>query len=437
MRLLAIATVLAAAAAIASPPAGAAVEPIRWCGNDRLQTDRAPDRMGGPQIHVVYAIPSDGEDRFDTLASPLATDVAAVAAWWQREDQAHAPRFDLFEFPSCESRYGLLDLTFARLPQPSAAFGSANQRFAAIADTLSDAPFELNELDKKYLVFYDGAVEADDVCGTASGAPAIGGQFSYAVIYLRSSCGATIGRGLGNADVAAHEMLHLLGALPGSSPNECPDSSGHVCDSSSDLLWPYFTVDELAAARLDVGRDDYYGHSQPSFDVQDSGWLLDPAAVFPVMLRIVGAGIVGSEPDGQGCRAVCTTEWSGGRRVQLAAEPDPGFAFTGWGGPCAGQREPSCLLEVAGPAEVIATFRRIRTVTVAITGRGVVSAPGVRCSRSCRLQRLDGERLSLRATAAPGWRFVRWSGGCRGTRPSCTVKLTAAARVAAVFARRS
>ena len=99
MRLLAIATVLAAAAAIASPPAGAAVEPIRWCGNDRLQTDRAPDRMGGPQIHVVYAIPSDGEDRFDTLASPLATDVAAIAAWWQREDPARAPRFDLFEFP--------------------------------------------------------------------------------------------------------------------------------------------------------------------------------------------------------------------------------------------------------------------------------------------------------------------------------------------------
>ena len=436
MRLLVLAAAVLAAALL-SPAAPGAIEPVRWCGNDRSQSDRVRDRAGGPQVHVIYAIPSDGEDRFDALASPLATDVAAIDAWWRREDPSRAPRFDLFEFPNCESRFGLLDLSTVRLPQPDGAFAPSARRFENIADTLGDAPFEFNELDKKYLVFYDGPVADDNICGTASGAPTIGGQFSFAVIYLRSTCGASIGNGLGNADVAAHELIHMLGALPTTSPNECPSSRGHVCDSSSDILWPFYEIDDLNAARLDVGRNDYYGHAGAAFDLQDSSWLLNPAAQFLLTVRIVGEGIVGSEPDGQGCEATCVTEWDGGARVQLAADPAAGFAFAGWGGACAASTEPSCSLELSGPAEVVATFRPVRVLTVAVTGRGTVAGTGLRCARLCRSQRVDGERVALRASAARGWRFVRWSGGCRGTRPACTVRMTAAARVGAVFARRS
>jgi hypothetical protein len=45
-------------------------------------------------VHVVYAFPADGADRFATAASQIATDVAAIDAWWRREDPTRTPRFD-------------------------------------------------------------------------------------------------------------------------------------------------------------------------------------------------------------------------------------------------------------------------------------------------------------------------------------------------------
>lgn len=436
MRLLALAAASLVAAVLA-PQAAAEIAPVRWCGNDRAQTDRVRDFVAGSQIHVVYAIPADGEDRFDALASPLATDVAAIDAWWRAADPTRAPRFDLFTFPNCESRAGLLDLSFVRLPQPTGAFAASAGRFENLADALSESPFDFDELEKKYLVFYDGVVNADNICGTASGAPNLGGAFSFAIIYVRSTCGAAVGNGRGNAYVAAHELLHMLGALDDRTPNECDSSRGHVCDSDRDVLWPFYEFDDLALATLDVGRNDYYAHAGPWFDVQDSRWLLNPAAQFPVRIRVVGNGIVGTEPDGQGCTNDCVTEWEAGDSIQIAADPAPGFGFVGWGGACAGTPEPSCLLDVRGPTEVVATFRRLVPLRVAISGRGSVAVGAAVCARSCSVREVEGRRVTLRARPAAGWRFVRWSAGCRGSRPTCTVRMDAARRVAAVFARRS
>jgi hypothetical protein len=437
MRALLLAAAAAAAVALA-PAAPAEIAPVRWCGNDRAASDRVRDLLGGPQIHVVYAIPSDGEDRFTEMASLLTTDVAAIDAWWRASDPTRAPRFDLFAFPGCESRMGLLDLSFVRLPQPGGAFASSSGRFEALADALSEPPFDFDEFEKKYLIFYDGVVESDNVCGTASGIPNIGGAFSYAIIYTRSTCGATVGGGRGNAYVAAHELMHTLGALDTPTPNECDDAPGHVCDGSQDVLWPFYAVDDLTEAVLDLNRDDYYGHAAPWFDVQDSRWLLNPLAQFPVTLRVVGSGIIGTEPDGQGCTSVCVTEWDGGDSIQIAADPAAGFGFAGWGGACAGPREPSCLLDVRGPAEVVAMFRPLHALNVAITGRGSVSVgTTARCTRSCRTQQLENARVTLRAQAIRGWRFVRWTGGCTGRRVTCVVRIAGARRVTAVFARRA
>lgn len=107
------------AALLLVPTAQAAITPLRWCGDDVAQSDRVHDRMGGEQIHVIYPVPADGPERFAELASPITTDVAAIDEWWRREDPTHAPRFHLFEFPGCESRFGKLDLSFVRLPDPA------------------------------------------------------------------------------------------------------------------------------------------------------------------------------------------------------------------------------------------------------------------------------------------------------------------------------
>jgi Divergent InlB B-repeat domain len=423
-----------AAALAAAPAAVAAVAPVSWCGNDVSPTDRKRDRLGGRQIHVVYAVPADGQSRFASLASAIATDVSAIDAWWRREDAARTPRFDLFEFPACGSRFGLLDLSQSRLPGAAASYLTLPGRFERIADQLA-ASYAFSDLDKKYLVFYDGPVGADDVCGTASGGPTIGGRFSYAIVYLRSTCGLTVGDGGGAAYVAVHELAHMLGAVEDRAPNVC--NGGHVCDHPLDLLSAFYDGSPLDTAVLDFGRDDYYGHPGPWFDVRDSRWLLNTASQFALTLRVTGSGMVGSEPDGQGCRAVCATEWDGGTSVQLAAQPAAGFAFVGWTGVCLGSREASCLVSVDRNLEATAVFRSLRRLTVHVTGRGSVTSSGLRCARSCSTQRVDGTRLTLRASAPRGWRFVRWTGGCRGTRPACTVVLAAATNVGAVFARRS
>src|SRR5205807_742720 len=58
-----------------------------WCGGANLaQTDRKPDLLSGNQIDVIYAHAADAPDHFAQLASPIATDVAAVDAWWRKQD---------------------------------------------------------------------------------------------------------------------------------------------------------------------------------------------------------------------------------------------------------------------------------------------------------------------------------------------------------------
>ena len=428
--LLALAAVSAALAGAQS--SSAAAVPVRWCGNDVAQADRMRDRLGGPQVHVVYAVPADGQDRFAELASPLTTDIAAIDAWWRREDPTRAPRFDLFDFPGCDSRLGLLDLSSVRLPRPTSAYAGLDDRFVLIADDVSERPFELSDLDKKYIVFYDGFVEDDGVCGTGAGRETRGP--GYAVVYLRSACDLSIGDGGGAASVAAHELVHALGAVSDFAPHACRD--GHVCDGDDDLMAAFYRGGALEGSRLDIGRDDYYGLSGPIFDVRSSRWLLDTAAQRVLTLRVSGTGTIGSEPDGQGCTAVCVTEWDAETSVQLAAEPARGFGFAGWTGLCAGQREDSCLLDVASSGDVGAVFRPLQRLSVQVSGRGTVTATGLRCSRSCATQLVEGRPLALRATASRGWRFVRWTGACRGTRATCSVRLAAAGRVVAVFARR-
>jgi hypothetical protein len=145
-RTLLLACLLAPAALVAPGWAAAGT----WCGNDRAETNRSPELVSGRQIHVVYAFPSDGADRFDAYATPVVTDLEAMDAWWRGQDPSRAPRFDLFPFPGC-SGLGRLDLTNARLPRPAAYyadFATVRQRLSA---DLSASPFARRAV-AKYLI---------------------------------------------------------------------------------------------------------------------------------------------------------------------------------------------------------------------------------------------------------------------------------------------
>jgi hypothetical protein len=414
------------------PAAPAIAIPTPWCGGAQVSAaDRQPDAAAGRQTHVIYAFPSDGVDRFAQVASGISSDIASIDDWWRRQDPSRTPRFDLYAFPGCSTTYGRLDLTRVQLSQPGSTFGGPGE-IGIIANALFSVGFD--DPFKKYVVLYDGPVEVAEICGTSFVAPT---EMSYSVIYLQASvCPNDLGGGAFTASVIVHEFIHNLGAVPFAAPHICPDGTAHVCDNPDDLLYPESHGQGIDQLALDLGRDDYYGHGGAWFDVQDSPWLehLD-APDFPLTVTIEGPGAVTSDLPGLACPPGCSIAWDRGTVVTLSAKATGIGIFRGWRGACSGQG--TCTLTMDAAKAVTARFVVPVRLAVRIAGRGrVTSAPaGISCPSACARTFDSGTRVTLRASATPGWRFAGWRGACRGVRV-CVVTLARSASVAATFRRR-
>jgi hypothetical protein len=401
--------------------------------------DRFPDAFPGYQVHVIYAIPADGSDRFLERATGIARDLAAVDGWWQAQVSDRTPRFDLASFASCGSEFGNLDLSFVRLAQPGATYASAEG--AAFRQLRTDvAQRGFGRLSKKYLVYYDGPVTRPNLCGTSDVQP---NSTGYAFVFTSSSesCG-TVGGGDWMAITAAHELLHNLGAVFADAPHHC--DLGHVCDSGSDILRGQsiaqgFRV--LVEAQLDVGRDDYYGHSGEWFDVQDSPWLRNPQLpLVPLVVRAEPGGTVTTQDFEIECPPVCTTTWEQGTKLTLIPVPDDGARFIAWVGPCAAAGYQECEVTVNAATTVMARFAKALELHVRVpTGGGkVILQPGDEqqtCDDDCVLDLPAGTPSDVVATPDKGWRFLGWSGACRSSAPKCTFSLDASGTLIARFVR--
>lgn len=412
-------------------------EPIAWCGNGPSPVDRKPDIEVSSlqQIHVLYVAPADGPDRFGEIASSIAADVGAIDAWWQASDPSRRPRWDMFAFPDCATRAGLLDLRAVRLPHGSAAYQDSEDIDTLVAD-LSPlvGPIE------KALVYYDGPRSDLRVCGTSSMSALYAGRFAYAFVWLAGSCNADLGAGGVAAATAAHELVHDLGAVPlEGPPHGCAAGGmgGHVCDAPADLMFPYSTGLPLGATTLDVGGDDYYAHPGGWWDVQDSAWLtrLPQRRLTVVVQGDGGSGRVVSEPGAVDCPPVCDAVWDDGLVVRLSARPDPGSRLWSWKGACSGWS--GCSAPVAGDSYVVATFGPERyRLSIRVSGRGrvVSGVGGIDCHRQCGAWFPPGTTVRLRAVPAAGQRLARWTGACSGV-SACLVRAERDSVVRAVFAR--
>lgn len=391
-----------------------------WCGSTASSPTDRPDVVTGAQVHAIVALPADGPDSFAADAARLADDVASIDAWWTEQDPTRVPRFDLAAFPAGTC----LDVSFVRLPNPAASYSvssssAANATFNAVLDQLTALGFD--DLYKDYFVYADGFGSTNDnICGTGSGEFGSGG---LAVVWLRAC-------GIPTDAVGAHELLHALGALPAGAPHACPGDPGHPCDSTTDVLYPRTHGAPLSQLVLDYGHDDYYAHSGAWPDIQDSPYLrhLD-APEEPLALAIAGHGAVFSDLPGIVCAASCTTQWDEGTQVTLTAIPDDGQRFVGWSGACAGQD--LCMVALSAARSVTAAFGPMRVAMhLSHTGRGKIV-----CRPRCQATAAAGEPLALTAVAAKGWRFVRWSGVCKGTSRVCRLTPAAAFSAHATFAK--
>lgn len=403
---------------IAAPRATAA--PAAWCGTAAM-ADRAPNVVAGNPVHWVYAIPSDGADGLGALASVMQADAEQIDAWWRGQDPARTLRNDVAAFP-CGAQ---LDITTLRIPRPAAQLAPLEGRFTTVVDALEQAG--LDSGFTKYVVYFDGPTEDADVCGQGGSDPS---GFGVAVVYYRSCSGVS------TAAVAAHEVLHTLGAVARSAPHACPDGGGHTCDSEDDLMHPLIGGEPLASKLLDPGREDYYGHSGGWTDAQDSAWLVRLDGQAPLALTVAGAGSVSADVPGLLCSASCTTTWNAGQRLALRATPAAGSRLQRWGGACSGAA--ACTVTVAPGTAVSATFVPASfRLTVAVSGRGAVrsSRAGIACRPRCSAEFPSFTPVRLTATPAKGWKLRSWSGACRGARPACTVPMSAATRARATFVR--
>jgi hypothetical protein len=419
---------------------------LDWCGARQGPVlDRQPslDLTVPEQVHAVYVLPADGIDQYASLAGRIAADAAAISAWWERQDPGRAPRFDRFPFPGCTAPFADLDVGFLRLPRNGADYvdGAGDRLLADLG--------ELKQLaSAKLLIYYDGPPVLDPrVCGTAfipsQAVVRLGGAFGLTFVWVRSTCAGDVGAGRLAAAVAAHELIHSLGALsqPG-APNECPPpDGGHVCDSPADILFPTASPDTtLESQILDVDRDDYYGHQGSWIDVQDSPWLARLPQV-RLSLGVRASGGAGgrlevAQPVPASCSASCAFLLDPGTQVTVTAVAAPGSRFLGFSGACSGTAV--CTLRASVDTAVAGAFAPASfRLSVAVVGRGTVlsGAPRLACSRRCSTAVSANRSVRLRARPAPGFRFLGWSGACRG-RGVCALTLDRHRSVTARFGRR-
>jgi hypothetical protein len=75
-------------------------------------------------------------------------------------------------------------------------------------------------------------------------------------------------------------------------------------------------------------------------------------------------------------------------------------------------------------------------LSVTVTGRGTVTGGSVTCGNGkaiCTAKVKQDSTVGLTATPVSGAKFVRWGGACSGTTPTCTVEMSEAKKVTALF----
>jgi hypothetical protein len=430
-----IVVVAALAFGVAPPAGGSAASAASWCGAaEPSAADRLPDvARGARQIHVVFAYPADASPDLTEASARLVGEAQAMDAWFRREDPSRTPRFDRFPAPGCDEHLGDLDISHVGLPRAGADYLACQSSLGAfsrclIRDLVDTRGFP-ERGPKKYLVYYAGPIEAQTPCGA-------GGTW-FQMAFLGNTCGAGFGVGGDATWVAMHELLHGLGAVPTQAPHVC--GTAHVCDSTADIMNDFSRHSVLANATLDLGRDDYYGHGGSWLDLRSSFWLarLDvPPATLTVEVVGRGRGTVFSDEGTISCHPRCSSELDPGYPLTLSVDTSAGSTLLAWGGACSGS-EP-CVLTADGAMTVTARIEPVTSrLRMAVSGVGrIVSSEGT-CPRRCSLLASTGSSVTFRAKPAVGWRFVRWTSGCRGARPLCSLTIEEPALVAALFRRRT
>lgn len=246
------------------PPPVPAPAPDPGALFERALVDR-PDEVSGWQLHPVYAIAQDGRDHELDVNGHIER-LLQEALDLVFEQTGRRLRVDTYDG-------GTMDVTFIRLPVSEAERDCDGGPCIGDYDIDSDYPE-----NKIWVVFFGhdiwvgngasgwwyGGGWADSI----GGPDWLGGSVTLPTFHPEPSV---------SPELIAHEIFHILGAVPGCAPNVA--SGIHVCDGPdimNDLSCDRDGWDEWIPY-IDTDRDDYYGHDIPDcWDTEDSPLWIDP-----------------------------------------------------------------------------------------------------------------------------------------------------------------
>lgn len=152
-----------------------------------------------------------------------------------------------------------------------------------------------------------------------------------------------------------------------------------------------------------------------------------------------GGEVAGGQIDCGSSNNECMWTVVTGSTLTVAETPDAGYSFDGWGGACSGTST-SCTVTMSDDAFVTATFVKsasTNTLSVTVTGSGVVSGGGISCTSAggstCSADEDANTQVTLTATPGSGAGFSGWGGACAGTTTTCVVTMDGAKSVTASF----
>ena len=387
----------------------------------RSTVDR-PDDVSGPQVHYIYATPSDGPDRQLDTDGSIESSVRKAQDWMASQAETRSMRVDTYN--------GSLDISFFRSQRSGQALGAYGRYIVnEMRNELWAAGFS-RDSNKILAVYYDGTY--NEGCGAANWPPQVPGNTGMIVL---PRCAPLSNSILRSTDLSSlHEVLHATGQVPLSAPHS--NGEGHTNDDNRDFMNQFAgsganisDVGEYFV--LDAARDDYYHNLDP--------WLTNNHR--RLSLDISGDGEIATEPSPSlylgpetPCDEDCEVWFHKGDAVELQAQAFDNSRFVGWESACEGKND--CKIIMDSDKAVQAKFEPAVNLNVRIKGKGAVRVLGQGvCKKTCNYQFRPNASANMLAQPASNQKFVRWVGGC-ATRPKCNIKVTRNRQVSAVFARK-
>ncbi len=257
--------------------------------------------------------------------------------------------------------------------------------------------------------------------------------------------GEVVGNKIGRIDmdgeIAEFEIPSASSGTSHLAPG--PDGNMWFAMSNSDKLGRITPTGDITEFDLPNNTAPHY----PATDLHGNLWVTERDAnkvarvQIPIPLTVEksgsGSGVVSSEPTGLDCGVACSDTFLSGSTVTLTAVADAGSVVGGWGDACVGSGS-ECTIEMDAPTTVTTTFSP-PSFKLSVTRRGkgtITSSPaGIRCGSDCKGSFEDGTVVTLAKKPKRGWRFVKWSGACRG-RKACVVTVDARKSVTAKFVKK-